>query len=459
MTGICGLIGQDSDDLESEAKNILALMRRRGSESRTFQHSVGNGEKIAIGVCDSTMAQPFTHETMPLALDGVFFPDYEGPRKTGPAGPSRLIQTPGAFAFLISLQDQLVAGRDIIGQKPLYFGRGPRGAVAFASLRAPLLSMGVREPEPVPPGKVIGATGRGYYTLNDYSLKQPEEESIDESDATRTLDGLFTEAIRRIVPRGSGIAFSGGLDSSLVAHVANNEGLDPELISVGLKGQQELAHADRTAKNFGLHLDIKELSSSEIIDSLPDVVDTIETIDPVIVGISIPIYFACQKAREIGLHYIAVGQLSDELFGGYGKFEEIAVHAGIENLGREMFDSVVAASVKDFDPGDKLAVAAGLEFCCPFAYLPLVEYVLKLPTSLRVNLTGRKVIRKYVLRRLAAQLRLAQGVVDRPKKAVQYSSGVQKVLLKEAKRRGMSLGKMLEPFMGCVEDLSNGRLL
>ncbi len=148
----------------------------------------------------------------------------------------------------------------------------------------------------------------------------------------------------------------------------------------------------------------------------------------------------------MGLSYIAAGQLSDELFGGYGKFEGIALQVGIDNLGREMFNSVIAASAKDFDPGDKLAVAAGLEFCCPFAYLPLVEYALKLPASLRVKLANGKVIRKYVLRRLAARVSLPDSVVDRPKKAVQYSSGVQKVLLKEAKRRGMSLGKMLESF-------------
>jgi asparagine synthase (glutamine-hydrolysing) len=148
----------------------------------------------------------------------------------------------------------------------------------------------------------------------------------------------------------------------------------------------------------------------------------------------------------MGLSYFAAGQLSDELFGGYGKFEAIALRDGTDTLGREMFDSVVAASVKDFDPGDKLAVAAGLELCCPFAYLPLVEYALKLPSSLRVNLSNGKVIRKYVLRRLAAHIGLPESVVDRPKKAVQYSSGVQKVLLKEAKRRGVSLGKMLESF-------------
>jgi hypothetical protein len=35
-------------------------------------------------------------------------------------------------------------------------------------------------------------------------------------------------------------------------------------------------------------------------------------------------------------------------------------------------------------------------------------------------------------------------VVNRPKKAVQYSTGVQKVLLKEAKTRKMKLGELLE---------------
>jgi asparagine synthase (glutamine-hydrolysing) len=381
-----------------------------------------------------------------LALDGVFFGEYTKPDKTGPAGPSRLIQTPGAFAFLTLNRDQLTAGRDKVGQKPLYFGQTGTGTVAFASLKSPLISIGISKPEPVPAGKVIRAPAGTYETMSDYSLKQPEEKSIDESDATRTLDELFKDAVGRIVPRGSGIAFSGGLDSALVALATKNAGLEPELISVGLKGQQELAHAETIAKGLGIRIDIEELSSSEILNALPNVVNIIETIDPIIVGISVPIYFACQKAREMGLRYIAAGQLSDELFGGYGKFENIALRDGTDSLGREMFQSVVAASVKDFDPGDKLAVANGLELCCPFAYLPLVEYALKLPASLRVNLTNGKVIRKYILRRLAAHMGLPESVVDRPKKAVQYSSGVQKVLLKEAKRRSLSLGKMLESF-------------
>src|SRR5712664_2362599 len=445
MTGICGLVGRE-DDLESKAKTILSLMESRGLKSRTFVQSLPDREKIVIGICDSSDAQPFSHSTIPLALDGVFFGDDQGIYNPTPAGPSRLIQAPGAFAFVASLQDHLIAGRDMVGQKPLYYGQAEDGIVAFASLKSPLLSIGIHEPSPVSPGRVIRASVRGYETVNDSSLKQPKEEPIGELDAIKALDELFIEAVRRIVPRRSGIAFSGGLDSALVAKVARSEDLEPELISVGLKGQPELEHAEKTAKSFGIHPNIRELSSSEILNSLPEVVAIIETADPVIVGISVPIYFACQKAREMGLSYVAVGQLSDELFGGYGKFEDIALQEGIDNLGREMFNSVVAASAKDFDPGDKLAVAAGLELCCPFAYLPLVKYALKLPASLRVKIADGRVTRKYILRRLASSLSLPDSVVDRPKKAVQYSSGVQKVLLKEAKRQGISLGKMLESF-------------
>jgi len=446
MTGICGLVGREADDLESKAKTILSLMEDRGLKSRTLVQSLPNREKIAIGICDSSDAQSFSNSAIPLALDGVLFGEDQGHGNPAPAGPSRLIQTAGAFAFLTSLHDHLIAGRDIVGQKPLYYGKAENGIVAFASLKSPLISIGIHEPSPVSPGKVIRASVRGYETVNDYSLKQPKEEPIGELDATHALVELFREAVRRIVPRRSGIAFSGGLDSALVAKVARSEGLEPELISVGLKGQPELEHAEKTAKSFGIQANVRELSSAEILDSLHDVVGTIETTDPVIVGISVPIYFACQKAHEMGLSYIAAGQLSDELFGGYGKFEDIALQVGIDNLGREMFNSVIAASAKDFDPGDKLAVTAGLELCCPFAYLPLVKYALKLPASLRVKLADGKVTRKYILRRLAAHLSLPANVVDRPKKAVQYSSGVQKVMLKEAKRQRMSLGKMLESF-------------
>src|SRR6266567_4948843 len=111
MTGICGLVGREADDLESKAKTILSLMEDRGLKSRTFVQSLPDREKIAIGICDSCGGQSFGNSAIALALDGVFFSEDQGYGNPAPAGPSRLIRTAGAFAFLASLQDHLIADR------------------------------------------------------------------------------------------------------------------------------------------------------------------------------------------------------------------------------------------------------------------------------------------------------------------------------------------------------------
>src|SRR5437660_11484832 len=104
----------------------------------------------------------------------------------------------------------------------------------------------------------------------------------------------------------------------------------------------------------------------------------------------------------MGMGHHLVGQLSDELFAGYGRFEELAlIHHFLEAM-KEVLRSVRVAATKDFEPGDKLAVSHRLELHCPFAYLPLVDYALSMPISLKLRLAGNVVVRKYVVRRLAA---------------------------------------------------------
>ncbi|TMI26037.1 hypothetical protein E6H24_03730, partial [Candidatus Bathyarchaeota archaeon] len=217
-----------------------------------------------------------------------------------------------------------------------------------------------------------------------------------------------------------------------------------ELITVGLKGQPELDHARTVAKRLGLDLTVRELSKAEVLDALPDVVQTIESSDSTLVGVSVPLSFVCEVAEEMGMECLLAGQLSDELFAGYGRFDKLTAKKNLRQAREEVWNSVLAASANDFEPGDKLAVSHRLELRCPFAFLPLVEYALRLPISLKLRLVGSKVVRKHILRRLAYDWKLPEAVVNRPKKAVQYSSGVQKILLKEAKRRKMTLGSLLE---------------
>jgi len=409
----------------------------------------GEHESIALGSCSHQLVQSskVDIERTSFTVDGAIPATLELEEIGGEAGQeafSEAIREDGGFSMLAISGGKLLAGRDILGLKPLYYGRDWSGAVAFASLKAGLSRIGIRDPRAVPPGHLVAVSNKQMTVLVKQSLSSSKELEVSEEEATARVGHLLLESLAEDVPEGYVTAFSGGLDSTLVAYAAKENELGPELITVGLKGQAELEHARQVAKELGLEITVRELSQSEIIDRLGEVVETVESNDPTVIGHSVPLFFVCEVAEEMGMGHLLVGQLSDELFAGYGRFEELALKHHFLEAKKEVLRSVLAAATNDFEPGDKLAVSHRLELQSPFAYLPLVDYALSIPISLKLRLTGDGVVRKYILRRLAASWKLPESVVNRPKKAVQYSTGVQKVLLKEAKTRKMKLSELLE---------------
>ncbi len=406
-------------------------------------------EFVAIGICSHPNERPPTTrlEETSAVVDGQIPDSLELEEIGGQADQQALSETvniAGRFSCLTIAAGRILAIRDVLGQKPLYYGKGPDGTVAFASLRTALTNIGVQDSMPVPPGHLISTSNGEPSILLDKSLNRPKEIKVSEREASRKLTTLLVDSLSEDVPKDLTLAFSGGLDSALVARAAIENDLDPGLITVGMRGQAELKHAREISKRIGLDITVRELSQHEVLESLPDVISTGESSDPILVGVSVPLYFACESAQEMGTDYLLAGQLSDELFAGYGRFDELAKNP--RSAREEVWRSVLAASANDFEPGDKLAVSHHLDLRCPFAYLPLVDYALRLPISLKLRIVGGKVVRKYILRRVAADLNLPSSVVERPKKAVQYSTGVQKILLKEAKRRGLTLTGFLKTF-------------
>ncbi len=426
---------------------MLDSMKVRGRVAGKSRTKVDDGGYLVIAKCSHT-EEGFAlsgNRLLSLVLDGALFDDgFSGDFETEVGALDGLFRFPGAFAFLGKTKQGLAAGRDPLGQKPLYWGRDENGDYAFASLKFALERVGVRDPRAVGPGEVVNVTSQGESVSTNHLLYKPSPRETSEKQALEELEKLLFEAVRKMVPKKAAIAFSGGLDSALVAVACKKAGLDPELVTVGLHGQPELEHASLVARSIELHHTLRPLTAEEIVEALPRVIHSIESDNPVTVGISVPFYFVCEQAREIGERYIVAGQLSDELFGGYARFESIAREKGLAEADLALWKSVLAASAGDFEPGDKLAVASRLELRCPFAYLPLVKYSLQIPTELKIEISTVRAVRKYILRRLAEKWELPASVVNRPKSAFQYSSGVQKVLKKEARRNKMEVGHFLK---------------
>ena len=452
MTGICGLTGPNQEEVEDAVEKMLSAMEKRGTVTHTITSKISQSQNIAMGACEHSSDLPKVHEEPvddSILVDGNFWGKEEasGFLQAEPKRLDALLGVPGAFSFLAFRHDGLVAGRDVLGQKPLYFGTDEKGRYAFASLKVALARIGVLDPQPVPTGELLKIEGSTKMVSGLNKLARPPSESIAEEIASERVGQLFLESVSKTVPEGSAVSFSGGIDSGLTAYTMKKIRLHTELITVGLQGQPELEHATQVAKAMGLKIRTRELAEEEVLDVLPSVVETVESFDPMVVSTAVPFHFVCYEARELDVDTVVAGQLSDELFGGYARFERRAIEGPFELVGEEMWNSVLAASNNDFEPGDKVAVSLGLELVCPFAYLPLVQYALSLPTSLKVKVEGENVVRKYILRRLAENWGLPRSIVERPKKAFQYSTGINRVLVNEAKRQGITVVEFLRRYL------------
>jgi asparagine synthase (glutamine-hydrolysing) len=96
----------------------------------------------------------------------------------------------------------------------------------------------------------------------------------------------------------------------------------------------------------------------------------------------------------------------------------------------------------NYERDHMICVDAGLELRLPFSDLPLIKWGLSIPPRLKFS-GGPGSPRKLVLRSLARRIGLPEEISMRPKKAIQYSTGVNNALRKIARREGKSLWEYL----------------
>ena len=162
-----------------------------------------------------------------------------------------------------------------------------------------------------------------------------------------------------------------------------------------------------------------------IRDRVRDVNLAIETDDFLQLSIAVPIYLAMKFAKSLGYSGIIFGQGADELFGGYKRYEEL----DYMQLEDEILKDVRSLGEKNLVRDTKIAYKNEIKLIAPYLNWDVIRAAISIPVEYKVARVDGKVIRKYILRKLAEKY-LPKEIAWRDKKAIQYSTGVSKILKK-----------------------------
>jgi asparagine synthase (glutamine-hydrolysing) len=350
----------------------------------------------------------------------------------------------GSYVFALAESSRIVAGRDVFGATPLYYGENDT-LCAVASERKALWKNGIRDVRSFPPGQLTVMDAQGFSFHSVKELRMPPRETVDMETAARALQLLLLESTRKRVSdlEAVAVAFSGGIDSSVVAVLAENVGLDVQLVSVGLEGQREVMFAEEAAEALGLPLHLQTYTVNELEQTLAEVLWLIEEPHVINACIAVPFYWTAETASKLGYPVLLAGQGADELFGGYQRYLTEYERSGAEAVDQKMFHDIENAYRANFQRDNQVCSFSGVELRLPFIDCDVVDFSLRLPLRLKINSVDDK-LRKRVLRRVARNLEIPSFMTDKRKKAVQYTTGVTKALQRLAKDEGLTLREYVE---------------
>ena len=217
-------------------------------------------------------------------------------------------------------------------------------------------------------------------------------------------------------------------------------GAQLELITTGMENRPELEIAREAADHLDLPIHIEVFSVEEIEEQLKDIIYSVEEPHPMKIGVAFPFHWASKRAHSLDHKTVYSGNGADEVFGGYRKYQTAYV-AG-EDAGAMMYKDTADSWINNFHRDTKTCTDQGTRLILPFTHPDIVEYGLGLPVHHKLTGTDNG-LRKIILRKLAKKQGIPDKFSNRPKKAAQYSTGVNNALRKIAKRKGMKVRELI----------------
>jgi len=241
------------------------------------------------------------------------------------------------------------------------------------------------------------------------------------------LDEIITAIKTTVSDNSVGVAFSGGVDSTLIAKLLNDNGYNIHLLTIGFHDSHDINFAKEVNEILKFKHNILEIEPESFQKISEDVYNVIKTDNLSWNENSIAFYYVSKLAKNLGISTVVTANGIDELFCGYNAYRE-AIGIGI--------NEVMNVMNKKLDNEKKMMIAVnnvtstlGVKILQPLLNDDFISYAKTIPISEKIT-SPDDLQRKHAIRKLALSCGVPELSANKQKKALQYGSKIHKQLLK-----------------------------
>ena len=227
-----------------------------------------------------------------------------------------------------------------------------------------------------------------------------------------------------------GVAFSGGVDSTLLAKLVKDMGYDIHLLTIGFQDSHDINFAKEVNQILSFQHSVSEIDPEKFKEVSQKINQTIKTDNLSWNENSIAFYYVAELAQKNDLKTVVTANGIDELFCGYNSYRE-AIEKGEDEVTKMMIEKLKNEG-EMMVAINQVTAEFDVRMIQPFLLPNFTEYAKKIPISEKIH-GSDDMKRKHVVRELAIDCGVPEVAAQKQKKALQYGSQIHKSLLKSRK--------------------------
>ncbi|GFN41598.1 MAG: conserved hypothetical protein [Marine Group I thaumarchaeote] len=245
-----------------------------------------------------------------------------------------------------------------------------------------------------------------------------------ENQLLTEIQNAVKESIRE---KKIGIAFSGGVDSTLVSKICKDLEFDITLLTIGFPDSHDIAFAKDVNEILNFHHEISKIDHDSFNEIASKINKKINTDNISWNENCIAFYYVAKLANSLGIKNVVTANGIDELFCGYNAYRE-AIEEGEDKV-IKLMNSKLDNEQKMMQAVNEVTSEFGVRIIQPLLSKEFIEYAKSIPVSEKI--TGKDdLMRKHIIRKLASKIGVPEISTNKRKKALQYGSLIHKALLK-----------------------------